>query len=108
VPPPPSYSHSGNVKEGNSKVEGINNEDSKSSTTSIPTSTSHPDLTEIHVVTSTESAARLIVEHSSYFTHLRVVPNLSCDIRALMVEAQIIENRMINVRAEQKRISYIA
>jgi uncharacterized protein len=38
----------------------------------------------------------------------RIVPNLSCDIGALMVEAQIIENRMKNVRAEQKRMSYIA
>jgi uncharacterized protein len=38
----------------------------------------------------------------------RIVPSLSCDIGALMVEAQIIENRMKNVRAEQKRISYIA
>lgn len=156
LPPPPSNSHSGNVKEGNSKVEGINNQDSKSSTTNTSTSTSHPDLTKIYAVTSTESAARLIVEHSSYFTRLRdgtltgipaillnegaltnldvivflvnvlpnipdfhaaavvsqavsrVVPNLSCDIGALMVEARIIENRMINVRAEQKRISYIA
>jgi uncharacterized protein len=156
VPPPPSNSHSGNVKEGNSKVDGINNQDSKSSTTNTSTSTSHPDLTKIYAVTSTESAARLIVEHSSYFTRLRdgtltgipaillnqgalanldvivflvnvlpnipdfhaaavvsqavsrVVPNLSCDIGALMVEARIIENRMNNVRAEQKRISYIA
>jgi len=38
----------------------------------------------------------------------RIVPNLSCDIGALMVEAQIIENRMKNVRAEQKRSTYIA
>ncbi|HMH10441.1 MAG TPA: PAC2 family protein, partial [Candidatus Nitrosopolaris rasttigaisensis] len=38
----------------------------------------------------------------------RMVPNLSYDIGALMVEAQIIENRMKNVRAEQKRYSYIA
>jgi uncharacterized protein len=38
----------------------------------------------------------------------RIVPNLSCDIDGLMVEAQIIEKRMKNVRAEQKRISYIA
>jgi len=38
----------------------------------------------------------------------RIVPHLSCDIGALMVEAQIIENRMKNVRAEQKRYSYIA
>jgi uncharacterized protein len=38
----------------------------------------------------------------------RIVPSLSCDIDGLMVEAQIIENRMKNVRAEQKRISYIA
>jgi predicted ATP-grasp superfamily ATP-dependent carboligase len=37
----------------------------------------------------------------------RIVPNLSCDIGALMVEAQIIENKMKNVRAEQKRTSYI-
>ena len=37
----------------------------------------------------------------------RIVPNLSCDIGALMVEAQIIENRMKNVRAEQNRTSYI-
>ena len=32
---------------------------------------------------------------------------LSCDIDGLIAEAQIIENRMKNVRAEQKRISYI-
>ena len=38
----------------------------------------------------------------------RIVPKLSCDIGALMVEAQIIENRMKNVRAEQKRSTYIA
>jgi uncharacterized protein len=38
----------------------------------------------------------------------RIVPSLSCDINSLMVEAQIIENRMKNVRAEQKRLSYIA
>ena len=38
----------------------------------------------------------------------RIIPNLSCDIDGLIVEAQIIENRMKNVRAEQKRISYIA
>jgi len=31
-----------------------------------------------------------------------------CKLGALMVEAQIIENRMKNVRAEQKRFSYIA
>jgi uncharacterized protein len=37
----------------------------------------------------------------------RIVPNLSCDIGALMVEAEIIENKMKNVRAEQKRFSYI-
>jgi predicted ATP-grasp superfamily ATP-dependent carboligase len=38
----------------------------------------------------------------------RIVPSLSCDIDGLMVEAQIIEQRMKNVRAEQERISYIA
>ena len=38
----------------------------------------------------------------------RIIPNLSCDIDGLIVEAQMIENRMKNVRAEQKRISYIA
>jgi uncharacterized protein len=38
----------------------------------------------------------------------RIIPNLSCDIDGLIVEAQIIENRMRNVMAEQKRISYIA
>ncbi len=48
-------------------------------------------------------AAALVSEAVS-----RIVPNLSCDIGALMVEAQIIENRMIKVRAEQKRFSYIA
>jgi predicted ATP-grasp superfamily ATP-dependent carboligase len=47
-------------------------------------------------------AAALVSEAVS-----RIVPNLSCDIGALMVEAQIIENRMKNVRAEQKRTSYI-
>jgi uncharacterized protein len=156
VPSPASDSDSRNVKEENSKQEDTSNEDSKSSTTTTYTSTSHPSLTEIYAVTSTESAARLIVEHSRYFTHLRdgtltgipaillnegaltnldvivflvnvlpnipdfraaalvseavsrIVPNLSCDIGALMVEAQIIENRMIKVRAEQKRFSYIA
>ena len=158
VPSPTSDSHSGNVNEGNSKQEDTSNEDSKSSSTTATTSTStsNPSLTKIYAVTSTESAARLIVEHSGYFTHLRdgtltgipaillnegaltnldvivflvnvlpnlpdfraaavvseavsrIVPNLSCDIGALMVEAQIIENRMIKVRAEQKRISYIA
>jgi uncharacterized protein len=154
VPSPPSNSRNTNVKEGNSKQEDINHEDSKNSTTS--TSTSPPALTEIYAVTSTESAARLVMEHKNYLTHLRdgtltgipsillnegvltnldvivflvnvlpnipdfhaaaivseaisrIVPNLSCDIRALMIEAQIIENRMMNVRAEQKRISYIA
>jgi uncharacterized protein len=48
-------------------------------------------------------AAALVSEAVS-----RIVPNLSCDIGALMVEAQIIENRMKNVRAEQKRSTYIA
>jgi uncharacterized protein len=38
----------------------------------------------------------------------RIIPSLSCDIDGLMVEAQIIEKRMKNVRAEQERISYIA
>jgi uncharacterized protein len=38
----------------------------------------------------------------------KIVPNLSCDIGALMIEAETIENRMKKVRAEQKRISYIA
>ena len=38
----------------------------------------------------------------------RIIPNLSCDIGTLMVDAQIIENRMKSVRAEQKKISYIA
>jgi uncharacterized protein len=38
----------------------------------------------------------------------RIIPSLSCDIGALMIEAQTIENRMKKVRAEQKRISYIA
>jgi len=38
----------------------------------------------------------------------KIIPNLSCDIGAFMVDAQIIENRMKSVRAEQKRISYIA
>lgn len=37
----------------------------------------------------------------------RIIPNLSCDIDGLIVEAQIFENRMRNVMAEQKRISYI-
>ena len=48
-------------------------------------------------------AAALVSEAVS-----RIVPNLSCYIGALMVEAQIIENRMKNVRAEQKRSTYIA
>ena len=48
-------------------------------------------------------AAALVSEAVS-----RIVPNLSCDIGALMVEAQIIENRMKNVRAELKRSTYIA
>lgn len=38
----------------------------------------------------------------------RIVPSLSCDIEGLIVEAQIIEKRMKNVRVEQERISYIA
>jgi predicted ATP-grasp superfamily ATP-dependent carboligase len=37
----------------------------------------------------------------------RIIPNLSCDIGALMVEAQTIENRIKTVTAEQKRLSYI-
>jgi uncharacterized protein len=48
-------------------------------------------------------AAALVSEAVS-----RIVPNLSCDIGALMFEAEIIENRMKNVRAEQKRSTYIA
>jgi len=48
-------------------------------------------------------AAALVSEAVS-----RIVPNLSCDIGALMVEAEIIENRMKNVMAEQKRSTYIA
>ena len=153
VSSPTPNSPSGNVEEGNSKVEGSNDEDSERTTS---TSTSHPALTKVYAVTSTDSTAKLVVEHSSHFTHLqhgtltgipaillnegaltnldvivflvnvlpnipdfhaaavvseavsRVVPNLSCDIGALMVEAQMIENRMIKVRDEQKRISYIA
>ena len=109
-----------------------------------------------YAVTSTESATRLIIGHTNYFSHLRsgtitgipaillnegaltnldvivflvnalpdapdfraaaivseavskIIPNLSCDIGALMVEAQLIENRMKDVRDEHKRTSYIA
>ena len=38
----------------------------------------------------------------------KIIPNLSCDIKALMVEAQLIENRMKNLRDEHKKTSYIA
>jgi hypothetical protein len=38
----------------------------------------------------------------------KIIPNLSCDIEALMVEAQLIENRMKNLRDEHKKTSYIA
>jgi uncharacterized protein len=38
----------------------------------------------------------------------KIVPNLSCDIGSLMVEAQLIETRMKNVRDGHKRTSYIA
>jgi predicted ATP-grasp superfamily ATP-dependent carboligase len=38
----------------------------------------------------------------------KIIPNLSCDIGALMVEAQLIEDRMKNVRDEHNRTSYIA
>ena len=109
-----------------------------------------------YAVTHTESATRLIIGHTNYFSHLRsgtitgipaillnegaltnldvivflvnalpdapdfeqpivseavsneIIPNLSCDIGALMVEAQLIENRMKDVRDEHKRTSYIA
>jgi uncharacterized protein len=112
--------------------------------------------TDSYAVTSTESAARLIVGHGNYFSHLRsgtitgipaillnegaltnldvivflvnalpdipdfraaaavseavskIVPTLSCDIGSLMVEAQLIETRMKNVRDEHRRTSYIA
>lgn len=112
--------------------------------------------TDSYAVTSTESAARLIVGHGDYFSHLRtgtitgipaillnegaltnldvivflvnalpdipdfraaaavseavskIVPTLSCDIGSLMVEAQLIETRMKNVRDEHRRTSYIA
>lgn len=112
--------------------------------------------TDSYAVTSTESAARLIVGHGNYFSHLRsgtitgipaillnegaltnldvivflvkalpdipdfraaaavseavskIVPTLSCDIGSLIVEAQLIEARMKNVRDEHRRTSYIA
>ncbi len=38
----------------------------------------------------------------------KIVPNLSCDIESLMIEAQLIETRMKNVRDEHRRTSYIA
>ncbi|MGA7900211.1 MAG: PAC2 family protein [Nitrososphaeraceae archaeon] len=38
----------------------------------------------------------------------KIIPNLSCDIGALMIEAQLIEDRMKNVRDEHNRTSYIA
>ncbi len=38
----------------------------------------------------------------------KIVPNLSCDIGSLMVEAQLIETRMKKVRDEHKKTSYIA
>ena len=109
-----------------------------------------------YAATSTESAAKLVIGHTNYFSHLRsgtiggipaillnegaltnldvivflinvlpdvpdfraaaiisqavskIIPNLSCDIGALMVEAQLIEDRMKNVRDEHKRTYYIA
>jgi uncharacterized protein len=149
----PSSSGDGNKEEDsgqeNDDYDDYNNNDITKSTST----TSLPPL--LYAVTSTESAARIIMESSNYFTHLRVgtvtgipaillnegsmtnldvivllvnvlrdvpdfraaavvseavsriVPKLSCDIGALMVEAQIIENNMKNVRAEQKRTSYI-
>jgi predicted ATP-grasp superfamily ATP-dependent carboligase len=38
----------------------------------------------------------------------KIVPNLSCDIGSLMVEAQLIETRMKKVRDERRKTSYIA
>lgn len=38
----------------------------------------------------------------------KIVPSLSCDIGSLMIEAQLIETRMKNVRDEHRRTSYIA
>jgi uncharacterized protein len=156
---PPSNSGDGNKEEDSGQEDGdyddCNNNDTTKSTSTTPLPPLPPLPTDIYAVTSTESAARLIMESSNYFTHLRVgtvtgipaillnegsmtnldvivflvnvlrdvpdfraaavvseavsriVPKLSCDIGALMVEAQIIENKMKNVRAEQKRTSYI-
>jgi uncharacterized protein len=151
---PPSSS--GNKEEDSGQEDSDNDDCNNNDTTKSTSTTSLPALpTDIYAVTSTESAARLIMESSNYFTHLRVgtvtgipaillnegsmtnldvivflvnvlrdvpdfhaaavvseavsriVPKLTCDIGALMVEAQIIENKMKNVRAEQKRTSYI-
>ena len=153
---PTSSSGDGNKEEDSGQEDGDYDDCNNNDTTKATSITSLPPLpTDISAVTSTESAARLIMESSNYFTHLRVgtvtgipeillnegsmtnldvivflvnvirdvpdfraaavvseavsriVPKLSCDIGALMVEAQIIENKMKNVRAEQKRTSYI-
>ena len=129
----------------------------KSNQNGLSDSPAHDSFpTDSYAVTSTESAARLIVGHGNYFSHLRngtitgipaillnegaltnldvivflvnalpnmpdfraaaavseavskIVPTLSCDIGSLMVEAQLIETRMKNVRDEHRRTSYIA
>ncbi len=38
----------------------------------------------------------------------KLIPNVSCDIGALIVEAQVIEDRMRQIRDGQNRLSYIA
>jgi len=150
----PRSPRTGNGNKEDSGQEYSDEDDTTKSTTTIALPPPLP--TEIYAVTSTESSAKQIMEHSNYFTHLRggtvtgipaillnegaltnldvivflvnvvpkvpdfraaavvseaisrIIPNLSCDIGTLMVDAQIIENRMKSVRAEQKRISYIA
>ena len=38
----------------------------------------------------------------------RLVPNLSCDIGSLLIEAELVGNKIKNVRDNQARFSYIA
>jgi uncharacterized protein len=152
--PSPSPPHG---SDGKKEDSGYNDGRSKSDNTDASEASTLPSVPpDSFAATSTESAARLIMEHSNYFSHLRsgtitgipaillnegallnldvivflvnalpdvpdfraaavvseavskIIPNLSCDIGALMVEAQLIENRMKNVRDEDRRTSYIA
>lgn len=116
----------------------------------------HISKPEVFAVSSTPSAAKIIKQHASHFTHLRsgsitgipaillnegtlrnldvivflvntlkdtpdfraaaivseaisrLVPNLSCDIGSLLIEAELVGNKIKNVRDNQARFSYIA